>query len=129
MEGTNRRRYRQKEGLTHKYQCSVFPRSLFLNHTNTTLDCLSWAPVLLPYHHPYKLPTSEDNTKEDTDLTESETSQHRKESFERIFDTGEWGSQSKSGPGSLLSATIRIRKMLNLVVDKLKIHLNKEEIR
>ena len=63
------------------------------------------------------------------ELKESESSEHRKASFGKIFAKGEWGSKSKSGPGSLLSATIRIREMLGQVVDKLKIHLNKEVIR
>lgn len=105
-------------------------RSLSLNHTNTTLDCMSWLPVSVPYH-PFKLPTSENYkaANPEAELIESESSEHRKASFGKIFAEGAWGSKSKSGPGSLLSATIRIRKMLDQVVDKLKIHLNKEVIR
>ena len=78
-----------------------------------------------------KLPTRENYkaANPEAELIESESSEHRKASFGKIFAKGAWGSKSKSGPGSLLSATIRIRKMLDQVVDKLKIHLNKEVIR
>ena len=58
-----------------------------------------------------------------------ETSEHRKNSFGKIFEKGSWGSKSKSGPGSLLSSTVRMREILGKVVERIKIHLKKEKIR
>ena len=59
----------------------------------------------------------------------SESSVHRKDSFGKIYSKNSWGSETKSGPGSLMSSTVRIRQILDLVVEKLKIHLNKDTIR
>ena len=65
---------------------------------------------------------------EEPDNTSNEEKEQRKKSFEKIFDTNAWG-KSKSGPGSLISATDRIRKVLNSVIDELKHHLKKDKIR
>ena len=65
---------------------------------------------------------------EEPDKTSNEEKEQRKKSFEKIFDTNAWG-KSKSGPGSLISATDRIRKALNSVIDKLKQHLKRDKIR
>ena len=67
--------------------------------------------------------------KSDKVAQDAEDGSHRKESFQKIFDNNVWGSESKSGPGSLLSATVNIRNTLHSVIDKVKLHLNKEKIR
>ena len=58
-----------------------------------------------------------------------EDSEHRKKSFAEIWDQNVWGSSSKSGPGSLLRNTGRIREALGFVIDHLKIALNKTSIK
>ena len=52
---------------------------------------------------------------------DAEDGSHRKESFQKIFDNNVWGSESKSGPGSLLSATVNIRNALNSVIRLMEI--------
>ena len=66
---------------------------------------------------------------ESRELTGTEDAEHRKQSFKKIFDKNLWGSKSKSGPGSLLTSTVNIRNILDKVIDKVKTHLNKEQIR
>ena len=58
-----------------------------------------------------------------------EDNDHRKKSFEQIFDTNAWGMGSKSGPGSYLNVTSNMRKSLAKVVDSIKLHLGKKKIR
>lgn len=102
-------------------------RNLKANNTNLTLNCLNWSKVKTPIH-PYKLPKSVGKVKFDNKSPESESSVHRKHSFVKIYAKNAWGKKTKSGPGSLLSSTVRIRKILDLVVEKLKIHLKKATI-
>ena len=61
-------------------------------------------------------------------LGNGENDQHRKQSFERIYDNNGWG-RSKSGPGSFLNSTINMRLALGNVVDRIKVHLQKNKIR
>ena len=58
-----------------------------------------------------------------------ENSKHRKKSFEEIWEHNSWGREAKSGPGSLLKNTVRMRKTLGIVVEKLKIALGKNSIK
>ena len=59
--------------------------------------------------------------KSDKVAQDAEDGSHRKESFQKIFDNNVWGSESKSGPGSLLSATVNIRNALNSVIRLMEI--------
>jgi hypothetical protein len=79
--------------------------------------------------HPYKLPKGVGKVEFDNKSPGSESSVHRKHSFGKIYAKNVWGKKTKSGPGSLLSSTVRIRQILDLVLEKLKIHLNKATIR
>jgi len=91
-----------------------------------TYDCLSWKPVRIEMPKgEYHIKQEESN---DDNNTDEETSEHRRNSFAKIYEEGEWGSQSKSGPGSLLEATVRMRKILGEVVDKIKDHLSAQKI-
>ena len=74
-------------------------------------------------NHP---PERRENKFEDED---EESDIHRQQSFDRIYDTNEWGEESKSGPGSFLNATIQMREALGNVLDHLKSHLHKNRIR
>ena len=103
-------------------------RNLKAYNTNLTLNCLNWSKVKTPIH-PYKLPKSVGKLKYDDKSPASESSVHRKHSFGKIYAKNAWGKKTRSGPGSLLSSTVRIRQILDLVVEKLKIHLHKATIR
>jgi len=90
-----------------------------------TYDCISWTPVTIEMpKEKSKKPLKEINAENDSE----ETSEHRRKSFAKIYADGEWGSESKSGPGSLLGATVRMREILGVVVDKIKDHLNVQNI-
>ena len=58
-----------------------------------------------------------------------ESGKHRSESFKNIFDQNLWGNETKSGHGSTISATLYIRNTLDMVIGKIKTHLNKNNIR
>ena len=90
-----------------------------------SFDCLSWK---LGDSHEYVLPRNAKKIKLETMQTQSEDNEHRKESFKKIFKTNAWG-KSKSGPGSFLSATKRIRAILDSVIEQLKTYLNKDKLR
>ena len=64
-------------------------------------------------------------------LTNSEKSIDRIKSFEKIYETAIWKSngESKSGMGSTKDNTRQILRILNNVVDNLKIELQQERIR
>ena len=62
-------------------------------------------------------------------VPQAESGKHRSESFKKIFDQNLWGNETKSGPGSGISATINIRNILDIVINKLKTLLNKKIIR
>ena len=59
----------------------------------------------------------------------AESGKHRSESFKNIFNQNLWGPETKSGHGSTISATSDIRNTLDMVIKKIKIHLNKNKIR
>ena len=86
-------------------------------------DCIFWNETHHP-DHKFKLPRTENNVS----FGNGENDQHRKQSFERIYDTNGWG-RSKSGPGSFLNSTINMRLALGNVVDRIKVHLQKNKIR
>ena len=58
-----------------------------------------------------------------------EEDEHRKKSFAQIWEQNAWGSESKSGPGSILKNTGTIREILGIVIDQLKMALNKTSIK
>jgi hypothetical protein len=58
---------------------------------------------------------------------DSESSDHRKDSFAKVYDNNEWGG-IKSGGGSLLRNAKQIIKVLNNLVEKMKKDLGKEQI-
>ena len=57
-----------------------------------------------------------------------EEKEYRRNRFNRIFNQNEWG-ESKSGHGSLQSSTKRIKAVLGSVIDEIKKHLKKDQIR
>ena len=112
-----------------KTQVNIFNRKYPLEDRSDplTYDCLSWKPVRIEMPKgEYHMKQEESN---DDNNTDEETSEHRRKSFAKIYEEGEWGSQSKSGPGSLLEATVRMREILGEVVDKIKDHLSSQKIR
>ena len=60
---------------------------------------------------------------------ETESSQHRQESFVRVFQNNAWGLEAKSGPGSLLINSRRVISILNILVEKIKKQTGKEKVR
>ena len=64
---------------------------------------------------------------------DSEYSDHRRESFAKVYDNNEWmggwvDGGIKSGRGSLLRNAKQIIKVLNNLVEKMKKDLGKEQI-
>ena len=68
------------------------------------------------------------NSEDAEKASNEEDDAHRVKSFEKIFETNAWG-QSKSGPGSLIPETGRIRNVLDSVIEETKKYLNKDKIR
>ena len=94
--------------------------------SNITVDCESWEHVeVLEHNKPEKARLSEDV---ETDL-ESESSEQRKESFAKVYANDEWGTERKSGPGSLLENSWIVIRVLNILVEKIKNDLGKDRIR
>ena len=89
-------------------------------------DCIFWNISQTSRHMLNHPPERRENKFEDED---EESDIHRQQSFDRIYDTNEWGEESKSGPGSFLNATIQMREALGNVLDHLKSHLHKNRIR
>ena len=90
-------------------------------------DCQKWNTIYIPSHK-YALPVNALNSEDAEKARNEEDDAHRVKSFEKIFDTNAWG-QSKSGPGSLIPATGRIRNVLDSVIEETKKYLNKDKIR
>ena len=89
-----------------------------------TKDCQKWNVVKTPSHK-YVLPINAKKS-ESPESSSNEEGDHRMKSFKKIFDTNAWG-QSKSGPGSLISATERIRAVLNAVIGETKKYLKQDQ--
>ena len=89
-----------------------------------THDCIGWSKVGLPDHN-----RNNNKTERKLDLVTGEEDEHRKKSFAQIWEQNSWGSESKSGPGSILKNTGRIREILGIVIDQLKKALNKTSIK
>jgi len=66
------------------------------------------------------------SSKVEKGVTESDL--HRKESFQKIWSANAWGKETKSGPGSLLKNTNSMRRVLDRVVNKVKMTLKKESL-
>ena len=92
------------------------------------MDCVSWEPLEIK-HHNMQVP---ERAKEDWILkqkVETESIEHRKESFAKIYEKNEWGSDSKSGPGSLLVNARRVINVLNILIERIKKKTGKDKIR
>jgi len=102
---------------------------LLLGETSSivTVDCKSWIPVPSS-KHPFVLPRNHQEVQRLRPSQGAENGKHRRESFKEIFDHNLWGRETKSGPGSSLSATNNIRAALGAVIDRIKLHLNKNKI-
>ena len=59
---------------------------------------------------------------------DTESSEHRQESFVRVYDNNEWG-ETKSGPGSLLESAWRVISILNILIEKIKQQTGKDKVR
>lgn len=90
-------------------------------------DCQKWFMIKTPSHK-YVLPKLTQISENVENASNEEDDKHRIKSFEKIFDTNAWG-QSKSGPGSLIPATGRIRNVLDSVIEETKKYLKKDKIR
>ena len=86
-------------------------------------DCQEWDKIETPSHK-YILPINTQKTESAKITNDEEDDEHRIKSFEKIFDTNAWG-QSKSGPGSLIPVTGRIRNVLKSVIEETKKYLKK----
>eukprot|EP00091_Calanus_sinicus_P015396 TRINITY_DN33598_c0_g1_i1.p1 TRINITY_DN33598_c0_g1~~TRINITY_DN33598_c0_g1_i1.p1 ORF type:complete len:166 (+),score=37.66 TRINITY_DN33598_c0_g1_i1:47-499(+) len=94
--------------------------------TQRTVDCVSWQPVEVLDHNMQGPGERGEEGGEEKKL-ESEPSDHRKESFAKVYDENAWGTV-KSGPGSMLIHAKQIIKVLNSLVEKMKKDLGKEQI-
>lgn len=89
-----------------------------------TRDCVTWTP--LPTQYSEKQEARKASRKVEKGVTESDL--HRKESFQEIWSANAWGKETKSGPGSLLKNTNNMRRVLDRVVNKVKLALKKESL-
>ena len=94
--------------------------------TQSTVDCVSWQHVEVLKHN-RKGPGERVEGGEGKKQLDSESSDHRKDSFAKVYDNNEWGG-IKSGGGSLLRNAKQIIKVLNNLVEKMKKDLGKEQI-
>jgi len=99
-------------------------RSQPLFDDSITRDCVTWTP--LPTQYSTKQGGRRLSSKVEKGVTESDL--HRKESFQKIWSGNAWGKESKSGPGSLLKNTNSMRRVLDRVVNKVKMTLKKESL-
>ena len=103
----------------------LFFRQPRFTFSNITVDCESWERIeVLEHNKPGRARLSE---KVETNL-ESESSEHRKESFAKVYENDEWGNERKSGPGSLLENSWTVIRVLNVLVEKIKKDLGKDRI-
>ena len=97
-----------------------------------TVKCENFEISVNMQHHPCG-PTVRKNSGSSVtlNLTHSEQSIDRMKNFEKIYEIGIWKShgESKSGLGSTKANTRQILKILNSVVDFLKIELQQDRIR
>ena len=100
---------------------------LHYNKNLASKDCQKWNLINTPSHK-YVLPVSTQKSENVEKGSNEEDDKHRIKSFEKIFDTNAWG-ESKSGPGSLIPATERIRNVLDSVIKETKKYLKKDKIR
>jgi len=98
--------------------------SAALSDDSITRDCITWTP--LPTQYSAKQGANKLSSKIEKGVTESDL--HRKESFEKIWSANAWGKETKSGPGSLLKNTNSMRRVLDRVVNKVKMTLKKESV-
>jgi len=93
------------------------------NTDPVSFDCIKWTPVRIEMPEPRDFIQKQETVEEI-----EETAEHRKESFVKVYAEGQWGSDVKSGPGSLMSQSVRMREILGIVVDKLKEQMKVQQI-
>eukprot|EP00091_Calanus_sinicus_P011268 TRINITY_DN25566_c0_g1_i1.p1 TRINITY_DN25566_c0_g1~~TRINITY_DN25566_c0_g1_i1.p1 ORF type:complete len:167 (-),score=34.71 TRINITY_DN25566_c0_g1_i1:21-521(-) len=91
-----------------------------------TVDCESWVEVEVLVHNKPEGGGGLSGLQDDH--LESESSEHRRESFARVYASDEWGRERKSGPGSLLSNSWTVIRVLNILVQKIKKDLGNDRI-
>eukprot|EP00092_Neocalanus_flemingeri_P055498 GFUD01065616.1.p1 GENE.GFUD01065616.1~~GFUD01065616.1.p1 ORF type:complete len:293 (-),score=77.32 GFUD01065616.1:35-913(-) len=102
-----------------------YKRKLKSGPLNSTVDCVSWEPVEILQHN------IQDGSKRAWIMKkkfETESSEHRKESFAKVYENNEWGMEAKSGPGSLLINAWRVIDVLNILIEKIKKKTGKDQI-
>ena len=112
-----------ESGHIHEYLANI----LQYNKNLASKDCQKWNMINTPSHK-YVLPVFTQKSENVEKGSNEEDDKHRIKSFEKIFDTNAWG-ESKSGPGSLIPATGRIRNVLDSVIEETKKYLKKDKIR
>ena len=113
----------KETGHIHEY----LEKILQYNKNLASKDCQKWNLINTPFPK-YVLPVLTQKSENVENASNEEDDKHRIKSFEKIFDTNAWG-QSKSGPGSLIPATGRIRNVLDSVIEETKKYLKKDKIR
>ena len=97
-----------------------------------TVKCENFEVSVNMLKHPCGQTIKEDSVSSITvNISHSEKSIDRMNNFEKIYETNIWGSngESKSGLGSTKDNTRQILKILNNVVNYLKLELQQERIR
>jgi len=85
---------------------------------------VSWDPVEVLNHNKPEMNECLDSDQ----ILVSEPSDHRRESFAKVYNNNEWGGEVKSGKGSKLKNAKTIMKVLDIIIKKLKKDLGKEQI-
>jgi len=116
--------------LIENYETEKKTTSLMFDDDNKmTRDCLSWKPLASRGQNSNEASEWDVWSKNlNPAAIVTESPQNRKESFAKIWSDNVWGKQSKSGPGSLLSTTVNIRKVLKSVIAKIKAVLHKKSV-
>ena len=97
-----------------------------------TVKCENFEVLVNMQHHPCGQTVKKNSGSSVTlNLTHREQSIDRMKNFEKIYENGIWKShgESKSGLGSTKANTRQILKILNNVVDFLKMELQQDRIR
>ena len=102
------------------------------NRNQETVKCENFEVPVNMLKHPCGQTIKEDSMSSITvNITHREKSIDRMSNFEKIYEVGIWGTngESKSGLGSTKINTRQILKILNNVVDYLKLELKQDRIR
>ena len=97
-----------------------------------TVECENFEVSVNMMHHPCGQTIKENmGSSNNVNASNSENSIDRIKSFETIYEKDIWknNGESKSGGGSTKDSTKQIQRILNNVVDYLKLELQKDRIR